>query len=206
MTATGLQRLPDAVAIGASAGGIEALGVLLPALPADLLPAVIVVLHLPGDAPGLLAELFASRCKVPVRDAVDKEPVASGTIYFAPAGYHLLVEVERSFALSIDEPVNYVRPSIDLLFESAARAYREALLGIVLTGANADGAEGLVQIRSAGGRAWIQSPAEAASDLMPRAALEAAGADEVLTLLEMRSRLAEFGAAGNARGRDERNK
>lgn len=200
MTSPAPFHLPDAVAIGASAGGIEALGLLLPALPADLLPAVVVVLHLPGDAPGLLAELFGSRCKVPVRDAVDKEPVAPGTVYFAPAGYHLLVEVERSFALSIDEPVNYVRPSIDLLFESAARAYREALLGIVLTGANADGAQGLMRIRSAGGTAWIQSPAEAASNTMPRAALEAAGADEVLTLLEMQSRLANFGATGNRMG------
>lgn len=192
MTATGLQRLPDAVAIGASAGGIEALGVLLPALPADLLPAVIVVLHLPGDAPGLLAELFASRCKVPVRDAVDKEPVASGTIYFAPAGYHLLLETEGTFALSIDDPVNYARPSIDVLFESAARAYGAGLLAILLCGANDDGALGLCAVRKAGGSAWVQDPASCASDAMPRAAIAKAGADEVLDIVQMRKRLVEL--------------
>jgi two-component system, chemotaxis family, protein-glutamate methylesterase/glutaminase len=184
---------PEAVVIGASAGGVEALGMLLPALPADLAPAVIAVLHLPADSPALLVELFAGRCRVPVREAADKEPVEPGVIYFAPPNYHLLVELERTFALSVEEPVNYVRPAIDLLFESAARAYGDQLLGVMLTGANSDGARGLARIRSAGGRAWIQQPEDAAAAAMPLAALRIAGADEVLTLAQIRSRFSGFG-------------
>jgi two-component system, chemotaxis family, protein-glutamate methylesterase/glutaminase len=184
---------PEAVVIGASAGGVEALGMLLPALPADLAPAVIAVLHLPADSPALLVELFAGRCAVPVREAADKEPVEPGVIYFAPPNYHLLIEVERTFALSVEEPVNYVRPAIDLLFESAARAYGDQLLGVMLTGANSDGARGLARIRSAGGRAWIQQPEDAAAAAMPLAALRIAGADEVLTLAQIRSRFTGFG-------------
>jgi two-component system, chemotaxis family, protein-glutamate methylesterase/glutaminase len=151
------------------------------------------VLHLPAESPALLVELFAGRCAVPVREAADKEPVEPGVIYFAPPNYHLLIEVERTFALSVEEPVNYVRPAIDLLFESAARAYGDQLLGVMLTGANSDGARGLARIRSAGGRAWIQQPEDAAAAAMPLAALRIAGADEVLTLAQIRSRFSEFG-------------
>jgi two-component system, chemotaxis family, protein-glutamate methylesterase/glutaminase len=194
-TAVGAGRagLPQAVVVGASAGGIEALGKLIPALPADLGPPVIIVMHLPPETPARLVEIFAPRCAVNVREPADKEPVEPGTVYFAPPNYHLLIEVERTFALSVDEPVNYARPAIDPLFESAARAYRAHLVGIVLTGANADGARGLAQIRSAGGRAWVQDPDEAAADTMPRAALELAGADEILTLDRMRERWAYLG-------------
>jgi two-component system, chemotaxis family, protein-glutamate methylesterase/glutaminase len=185
--------LPQALVVGASAGGIEALGRLIPALPADLAPPVIIVVHLPQENPTRLVEIFAPRCAVAVREPADKEPVEAGTVYFAPSNYHLLIEVERSFALSVDEPVNYARPAIDVLFESAARAYRADLVGIVLTGANADGARGLAQIRSAGGRAWVQNPDEAIADTMPRAALAVAGADEVLTLDQMRQKWARLG-------------
>jgi two-component system, chemotaxis family, protein-glutamate methylesterase/glutaminase len=179
----------EAVAIGASAGGMEALGVLLQGLPEGFVPAIFAVLHLPPDKPSLLPELLQRRCRLPVREALDKEGVRPGCVYLAPPDYHLLVEKEKTLALSSDAPVLFSRPSIDVLFESAAEAYGPALLGIVLTGANADGAEGLRAIRQAGGRAWVQAPNDAVSDAMPAAAIARAGADLVLPLRDMAERL-----------------
>jgi two-component system, chemotaxis family, protein-glutamate methylesterase/glutaminase len=186
-----MTQLPtiQAVAIGASAGGVEALGVLLQQLPEGFLPSVLVVLHLPPDRPSLLPELLQARCRLPVCEALDKEQMRPGRVYLAPPDYHLLVEKEGTLALSHDAPVAFSRPSIDVLFESAAEALGPALLGVVLTGANADGAEGLKAIREAGGRAWVQSPADAQADAMPTAALERAGADLVLPLADLAERL-----------------
>lgn len=180
----------DAIAIGASAGGVEALGILLGALPSRFVPAVFVVLHLPADRGTVLPQLFGRRSARRVKEAEDKEPVMPGTVYLAPPDYHLLVESDRTLALSRDEPVHYSRPSIDLLFESAALAYRERLLAIVLTGASHDGAEGLKQVRECGGMAWVQDPGEATASVMPAAALAHAGADAVLALDKIAARLA----------------
>jgi len=184
----------QAVAIGASAGGVEAVGTLLAALPAGFGPAVLVVIHIPEGNDGLLATVLARRCVLPTLEATDKEPISGGTVYLAPPGYHLLVEPDKTLSLSVDEPVNFSRPSIDVLFESAALAYRARLLGIVLTGANADGAEGLAAIRACGGRAWVQRPDTAASSEMPASALERAGADGVFGLDDMSARLAALRA------------
>ena len=179
----------EAIAVGASAGGVEALGVLLQALPEGFVPAIFAVLHLPPERPSLLAEVLQPRCRLPVREALDKEEVLPGCVYLAPPDYHLLVEKERTLALSRDPPVYFSRPSIDVLFESAAEAFGPGLLGIVLTGANADGAAGLRAIRQAGGRAWVQAPEDALSDAMPLAALQLAGADLVLPLRDIAERL-----------------
>ena len=179
----------DAVVVGASAGGVEAVGTLLSALPHDFTPAVIVVMHVPATGESLLVSVLAPRCALSVREASDKEAICGGAVYVAPPGYHLLVEPDRSFALSIDGPVNYSRPSIDVLFESAAYAYRERLLGIVLTGANADGAEGLARIRAFGGLAWVQDPETAYASLMPSSAMARAGADGIFSLHDMAAEL-----------------
>ena len=181
----------DAVVIGASAGGVEAVGTLLSALPPDFGPVVIVVIHIPSTNDSLLVAVLATQCALSVREAADKDPIGGGTVYVAPPAYHLLVEPDRSFALSVDAPVNYSRPSIDVLFESAAYAYRERLLGIVLTGANSDGADGLARIRSFGGRAWVQEPDTAVASMMPSSAIERAGADLILSVQDM---AAELGA------------
>jgi len=182
----------DAVVIGTSAGGVEALGVLLPGLPASLRPALLIVVHLPRERPSLLANLFRTRCAVPVREAEDKEPVEAGTIYFAPPDYHLLVEQNRQLALSADAPVHYSRPSIDVLFESAAEAYGERLLGIILTGANQDGASGLQAIQKAGGVTVVQQPGSAQVPVMIVSALERGRVDFVLTLQEIAALLASL--------------
>lgn len=164
---------PAAVVIGASAGALEALSVILPALPASFALPVFVVVHLPNNHKSILAEIFRAKCQVPVHEAEDKEIVTGGRIYFAPPDYHLLVETNYCLALSSDEPVRYSRPSIDVLFESAADAYGPALIAIVLTGANSDGAGGLKKINEAGGTTIVQDPAESLAPEMPKAALAA---------------------------------
>jgi two-component system chemotaxis response regulator CheB len=172
----------DAIVIGASAGGVEALSVLLPALPATFGPSLFIVLHLPREHPSLLVEIFQRRCALPIREAEDKEPAMPGTIYFAPPDYHLLVEKDRQIALSADEPVHYSRPSIDVLFESAAEAYGDRLLGIILSGANEDGAAGLQAIHTAGGVTVVQQPDSAKVPVMVVSALQRGRVDFVLPL------------------------
>jgi two-component system, chemotaxis family, protein-glutamate methylesterase/glutaminase len=164
-------RRIEAVVIGASAGGIEALLALLPALPASMKLAVVCILHMPPDRDSRLAELFGERMAVPVRDAADKEGILPGIVYFAVPGYHLSVEHDRTFSLSCEPPVHFARPAIDVLMESAADAYGSALAGILLTGANQDGADGMARIRQCGGLAIVQDPKEAQSAMMPQQAI-----------------------------------
>jgi two-component system chemotaxis response regulator CheB len=160
-----------AVAIGASAGAVQALLHILPPLPASLPVPVMIVVHVPADRNNALVSLFEARCAIAVKEAEDKEPALPGTVYFAPSDYHLLVEKDGTLALSADEPVNYSRPAIDVLLESAADAFGEGLVGIVLTGANQDGADGLHAVAAAGGIAIVQDPGSAMSSAMPAAAL-----------------------------------
>lgn len=172
----------DAVVIGASAGGIEALTLLLPALPPGMLAPLLIVLHLPRDRPSMLADIFARKCPLPVREAEDKEQIAPGTVYFAPNNYHLLVDSGPQLALSADDPVHHSRPSVDVLFESAAEVYKARLMGIILSGANEDGAAGLAAIHDAGGVTVVQSPETARAPYMALAALKLRPADCVLPL------------------------
>jgi two-component system chemotaxis response regulator CheB len=172
----------EAIAIGGSAGGVQALLQLLPALPGDFALPVMVVLHVPPEHDHTLVALFGARCALPVMEAADKDAIAHGTIYFAPADYHLLVEPDRTFALSAEEPVNHSRPAIDPLLQSAADAYGSGLVGIVLSGANQDGAEGLAAVSRAGGLAIVQDPAKAQVPTMPEAALTACPGAAVLSL------------------------
>jgi two-component system chemotaxis response regulator CheB len=171
-----------AVVIGASAGGVQALSMLLPALPADTAASVFVVVHLPGDRDSLLTEVFTRKCALQVREAQDKEPVAPGTVYFAPANYHLLLDDGPQLALSVDDLVHHSRPSIDVLFESAADVYRDGLLGIILTGANEDGTDGLLAVHNAGGITAVQEPGTAQSPQMVVSALNRFPPDHVLPL------------------------
>ncbi|HEX4509297.1 MAG TPA: chemotaxis protein CheB [Burkholderiaceae bacterium] len=183
----------EAIVIGASAGGFGALLRVLAPLPANFpLPCAIVV-HLPDQHDSRLAELFGYRIAPRVREARDKETIEPGTVYFAPAGYHLLIEQDRNFALSGEERVNYARPSIDVLMLSAADAYGPNLCGIVLTGANADGADGLAGIRIAGGLAVVQDPRDAEAETMPRAAIQRAKPDLVLSLADIATLLLALG-------------
>jgi two-component system, chemotaxis family, protein-glutamate methylesterase/glutaminase len=172
----------DAVVIGASAGGVEALSILLPALPRGLHACVFIVVHLPRDRPSMLADIFASKCALPVREAQDKESVEPGTVYFAPSNYHLLLDQGPQMALSADELVHHSRPSVDVLFESASDVFGSRLLGIILTGANEDGAVGLAAVHDAGGITVVQDPESARAPQMATAALKLRPADLVLPL------------------------
>jgi len=149
-----------------------------------------VVLHQAEDRDSVLAELFASRTRLAVRQAGDKEAMAPGTIYFAPPGYHLLLEQDRSFALSCDAPLHFSRPSIDVLFDSAADALGPGLAAVLLTGANQDGAAGLARAGALGALTVVQDPAEASSPDMPRSAIAARAPDFILPLQAVRSLLA----------------
>lgn len=189
-----LTRGIDAVVIGASAGGVEVLSVLLSVIPADCRASFFIVVHIPRERPSLLPQLFASRCALPVREADDKEPVQAGTVYFAPPDYHMLIDRGPALALSGDEPVHFSRPSIDVLFESAADIYGERLMGVILTGANQDGAEGLAAIGRAGGRTIVQEPGSAAVAFLPRAALEAGPVDAVLSIEQLQTLFATWPA------------
>lgn len=177
------------VAIGASAGGVDALLALLQELQPPLTGAVAIVLHLREDHESRLAEVFQARLQVPVEEAQPHAPVEPGHVYFAPPGYHLLVEEDRSFSLSCDPPVLFSRPSIDVLFESCAEACGERLLGILLTGASEDGARGLRRIHELGGLTAVQDPDEAAHPTMPEAAIRLAAPDYVLPLAGLRGLL-----------------
>jgi two-component system chemotaxis response regulator CheB len=177
------------VAIGASAGGVGALLALLQDLRPPMRAAIVIVLHLPQAQESRLVEVFATRLAVPVQEAQSHAPAEAGQIYFAPPGYHLLLERDRSFSLSCDAPVLFSRPSIDVLFESAADALRCRLAGMLLTGANEDGAQGIARIQALGGLTAVQDPAEAAHPAMPGAALRLAAPDFVLPLAGLRSLL-----------------
>jgi len=172
----------DAIVLGASAGGVDALSSLLPALRGDIGVPVFVVLHLPRERPSLLVEIFQPKCALAVREAEDKQPVEPNTVYVAPPDYHLLVDVGPCISLSADDPVHYSRPSIDVLFESAADLYRGRLLGILLSGANEDGAAGAAAIQRAGGITVVQHPESAQSSLMPESALKRFAPTHVLAL------------------------
>jgi two-component system, chemotaxis family, protein-glutamate methylesterase/glutaminase len=179
----------DLVAIGASWGGLDALRTILAALPADLDAAVVVAQHrAPHSHRTAFRDLLAAVTRLGVREAGDKDALRAGTVLVAPADYHLLVGADRVW-LSTDAPVQYARPSIDVLFESAAEAHRERCVGVVLTGANADGAQGLARVVELGGTAIVQDPEEATRDEMPRAALAAVPAAIVATTGEIASLL-----------------
>jgi len=184
-----------AVAIGASAGAIQALLHILPALPADFALPLLVVIHLPPGRRSELASLFAGKCRLSVGEGEDKAPILPGTVTFAPPDYHMLVEHGGTISLSRDEPVFFSRPSIDVLFETAADAYGPGLVGVVLTGANEDGARGLRAVGEAGGTTIVQDPATAYARAMPEAALRLSRRARVLSLDGIAAELLAAGAA-----------
>ncbi|CAI8785532.1 MULTISPECIES: chemotaxis protein CheB [Pseudomonas] len=172
----------EAIVIGASAGGVEALFNILGPLREGFVLPIIVVLHLPDERRSQLAEVFARRVALPVLEALDKTPVEPGTLYFAAPGYHLSVEQDRSFSLSQEDRVHHSRPAIDYLFESAADAYGPTLAAVLLTGANQDGARGLSQVKQRGGLTIVQDPDDAQVATMPQAALDTLQPDHILPI------------------------
>ncbi len=181
----------EIVAIGSSLGGLHALNTILLALPVEYSKSVVIVQHRGPDGEERLVSLLQERSHLPVAEAEDKEPLLAGRVYVAPSGYHLLVERGHT-ALSTEPPVNYARPSIDVLFESVAESYRDRAVGVLLTGASADGAKGLLAIKKAGGLTIAQDPKTAEAKVMPEAAIAIQAADLILPLQEIGRFLAEM--------------
>ncbi|TAH33818.1 MAG: chemotaxis protein CheB [Alphaproteobacteria bacterium] len=169
----------ESIVIGTSAGGINALKTILPALPEWFAIPIAIVQHIDIRSDDFLAEYLNDICEINVKQAEDKEPMLAGHAYLAPPGYHLLIEEDRTFSLSVDGKVNFSCPSIDVLFDSAANAYSDRLIGVVLTGANGDGSMGLKNIKLSGGLAIVQDPATAEAEAMPLAAISATPVDYV---------------------------
>ena len=171
---------------------MTALTKLLPVFPAGYPVPIVVVQHLHPWQDDYHLEHFGDQCALAVKEARDKDSIEAGNIYFAPPNYHLLINDDRTFSLSIDDKVNYARPSIDVLFESAVDVYAPWLVGVILTGANNDGAQGLRLLKEKGGIAIVQDPQTAESGYMPKAALEATRVDYVLSLPEIGKLLQEI--------------
>lgn len=174
------QHRYKAIVLGASAGGLQMIKRIVISLPAEFSLPVIVVQHIADTSDGVWAGILNERSNVRVKEADEKEPIKAGTVYLAPSNYHLLVEPDQTFTLTIDERVNHARPSIDVLFETAAQAYGESLIGVICTGGNFDGAKGLLNVKKMGGLTIVQDPKTAEAKAMPQAAIEMAPPDYVL--------------------------
>lgn len=172
----------EAIVVGVSAGGLGALAQVLPKFDKNMTLPVMIVQHQSHDSDDFLVRYFDRLCRHSVKEVEDKMPVESGTIYFAPGNYHLLVEPDKTLSLSTEARVNYSRPSIDVLFESAADTYTDRLVGIILTGANIDGTHGAARIKKLGGLIIVQDPATAEADTMPMSVIKHVQVDHVLPL------------------------
>ena len=172
----------EAIVIGVSSGGMIALKFIFSTLPADFSIPIIVVQHMSARSDNEWIKLLNNKSNLIIKEADEKEKIETGNVYFTPANYHLLIEKDRTFSLTIDEPVNFARPSIDVLFETAAEAYKSRLIGIVLTGSNNDGAKGIKRIKEYGGLAIIQDPETAESSTMPASAIAVIQPDYILSL------------------------
>jgi two-component system chemotaxis response regulator CheB len=175
----------DAVVIGLSSGGMNAMKIIFSLLPKDFSTPIIIVQHISPRSDNQWIELLNDKINFTIKEADEKEKIKNGTIYIAPANYHLLIEKNKTFSLTIDERVNFARPSIDVLFESAAEAYKNKLIGVVLTGSNHDGAKGIKRIKEYGGLAIVQDPETAESAYMPTSAIAAVKPDYILSLEEI---------------------
>lgn len=180
------------VVIGGSAGSLEVVFGIVSALPRRSGAAYVIVLHRKNDNDSLLADLLSSRTAMPVTEVEDKEHVQANHVYIAPPDYHLLFEDEQTFSLDSSEKVHYSRPSIDVTFESAADVFGPRAVGVLLSGANADGADGLKRIKNAGGYTVVQHPESAEVNFMPRQAIKNDAATAVLTTEELVAFLQRF--------------
>lgn len=188
----------EAIVIGGSAGAMDVLRIVLGAMPRTVPIPILIAVHLPLRAGSIVHAGLQHTCPLPVEEAEDKAPLTGGHVYFAPPGYHLLVESDRCAALSIDEPVNYSRPSIDVLFESASEVYRDRLLGMLLSGASPDGAAGMSAIQQYSGLTIVQDPQTCEAQTMPTAALDAMRPDHVLAPAAIAAMVASLVPCNNA--------
>jgi len=172
----------DAIVVGVSSGGLNAMKIMFSLLPREFSIPIVIVQHIGAQSENIWVQLLKDKCKLEIKEADEKEIIEIGKIYIAPPNYHLLIEQDKTFTLTVDERVNYARPSIDVLFETAAEAYQNKLIGIVLTGSNNDGSKGLKRIKEYGGLTIVQQPDTAESSLMPASAIATMQPDYILPL------------------------
>ena len=184
-----MKKTYQVIVIGASTGGLTTLSSLFQALSKKINVPIIVVQHLHPTQNQDYIDIVGRESSLPVLEAQDKEAFQPGQIYFAPPGYHLQIESDGIFSLSVDQKVNHCRPSVDTLFESAVDVYGEQIIGVILTGANNDGAKGLQQIKSAGGLSIVQEVSTAECPFMPRAAMQLTDVDCVLSIKDIADKL-----------------
>jgi len=177
--------LYEAIVIGVSSGGLKVMKIMFSLLPKDFSIPIIIVQHIGKYSENSWIKLLGDKSNLEIKEADEKEEIEKGKVYIAPANYHLLIESDKTFSLTIDERVNFARPSIDVLFESAAEVYQNKLIGIVLTGSNNDGAKGIKRIKECGGLTIVQDPETAESNYMPASAIEAILPDYILPLEEI---------------------
>jgi|SRR5665647_773274 len=187
----------EAIVIGVSSGGMNAMKVIFSLLPKGFSIPVIIVQHVSAHSNNQWIKLLNDKSNLYIKEADEKEKIENGTIYIAPANYHLMIEKNKTFSLTIDERVNYARPSIDVLFESAAEVYKDKLIGVILTGSNADGTAGLKRIKEYGGLTIVQDPATAESNYMPASAIAAIKPDYILSLVDITDLLIKFDKQNN---------
>ena len=181
-----------AVVMGASAGGMETIGAILTKLPLDFTVPILIVQHLSPSSQGYMARYLNKICKIKVKEADEKEKIKPGLVYISPANYHLLVEEDESLSLTVGPKVNYSRPSIDILFETASDVYQDKLIGVILTGANRDGSMGLKALKDKGGLAIVENPETALVNAMPKAAIEATHVDFILESKDIANKIIEL--------------
>ncbi len=181
-----------AIAIGASAGGMEAIKTILSKLPQNFSLPILIVQHIKASKSTNTVDYFKKYCKIQIKEAEGYMPILPGNAYFAPANYHLLVEKDHTLSLSVEEKINHSRPSIDVLFETAADVYGEGLIGVLLTGASSDGSEGILQIKKRGGLCIVQDPVTAYMDTMPKAALSIIKPDYILSIEKIANALIHY--------------
>ena len=182
----------EAIVIGVSSGGMNAMKLLFSLLPKEFSIPIIIVQHIGSHSENIWIRFLNDKSNLEIKEADEKEEIETGKVYVAPANYHLMIERNKTFSLSIDDRVNYARPSIDVLFESAAEAYKDKLIGIILTGSNNDGATGLKRIKEGGGLTIVQDPETAESYFMPASAIAAILPDYILSLEEIIKLLIEI--------------
>ena len=172
----------EAIVIGVSSGGMNAMKVMFSLLPKEFNIPIIIVQHISPNSENLWINLLNDKSNLEIKEADEKEKIENGKVYIAPPNYHLLIERDKTFSLSVDERVNFARPSINVLFESAAEAYKNKLIGVILTGSNNDGTNGLKLIKEYGGLTIVQDPSTAESGFMPASAIAAMQVDYILSL------------------------
>lgn len=182
------------ITIGVSAGGMDALSLIIPGFPSSFPIPVVVIQHVSPHSDNYMTRYLDNISAIKVKEVDEKEKIKPGVVYTAPPNYHVLVEEDETFSLSLEERVNFARPSIDVFFQSAADVYGPHLVGIILTGANNDGSQGLKMIKEKGGLTIVQDPHTAEVDGMPRAAIKATKVDHILTLEQISSFLVKLGS------------